>query len=94
MTDLGVLMLSLFAGVCLGGLFFEGLWRTVSRAAQTARPEHLFVLSFAIRTAILLSLLWLVSRGNAMRLAACMIGFLCGRAVILKIHRGGKQLAN
>jgi F1F0 ATPase subunit 2 len=94
MTDLGVLMLSLFAGVCLGGLFFEGLWRTVSRAAQTARPAHLFVLSFAIRAIILLSVLWLISRGNALRLTACMVGFLCGRAVVLRMHRGGKDLAN
>jgi F1F0 ATPase subunit 2 len=88
------LMLSLFAGAGVGALFFEGLWRTVSKAAATTTPVRRFVLSFAVRAAILLTVLWLVSRGDPFRLAACMLGFLVGRTVILRMHRGGKEVAD
>jgi F1F0 ATPase subunit 2 len=94
MTNALPLILSLFAGACVGALFFEGLWRTVSRAVVNARPVRLFVLSFAVRATLLLVVLWLVSRDNAFRLVACMVGFLLGRTVILRIHRGGKEVAN
>jgi len=98
MTNVFPLILSLFTGACAGALFFEGLWRTVSRAVVNAKPVSLFVLSFGIRATLLLTVLWLVSRGNAFRLTACMVGFLLGRAVILRIHsrvgRGGKEVAD
>lgn len=94
MTDVFPLILSLFAGACAGALFFEGLWRTVSRAVVNAKPVRLFVLSLAARATLLFTVLWLVSRGNPFRLAACMVGFLLGRALILRIHRGGKEVAN
>lgn len=89
-----LLILSLFAGSCAGALFFEGLWRTVSRAAVSARPVPVLVFSFAIRAILLLGAAWLVSQGNPLRLTAFMLGFLAGRVVILHIHRGGKKLAN
>ena len=89
-----LLILSLFAGVGAGALFFEGLWRTVSKAAAKTRPVRTFVLSFAVRAAFLLIVLWLVSRGDPFWLTVCMLGFLVGRTLILRIHRGGKEVAN
>jgi F1F0 ATPase subunit 2 len=94
MADFLPLILCLLAGACAGAFFFEGLWRTVSRAVVSPRPAMLFVFSFVFRAALLLVLLCLVSRGNAFRLAACMAGFLLGRALILRLHRGGKHVAN
>lgn len=94
MTNIVLLILSLFAGACAGALFFEGLWRTVSRAVVNVKPVRLFVLSFAVRATLLFTVLWLVSRGNPFRLAGCMVGFLLGRTVILRIHRGGKEVGN
>src|SRR6185437_7622002 len=94
MTNALLLILSLFAGLGAGTLFFEGLWRTVSKAVVNARPVRLFALSFLVRTMLLLLVLWLVSRGDLFRLAVCMAGFLLSRTVILRIHHGGKQGAN
>ncbi len=94
MTNVFSLILSLFVGVCAGALFFEGLWRTVSKAAANSRPLSLFVISFAVRATFLLTVLWLVSRGDPFRLTACMLGFFVSRTVILRIHRGEKRVAN
>jgi F1F0 ATPase subunit 2 len=94
MTSGFSLILALFAGVCVGALFFEGLWRTVSKAMSNARGLRMFVVSFAVRTAFLLTVLWLVSRGDPFRLAACLVGIFVGRAVIFQIHRGGREVAD
>lgn len=94
MTNVFPFVLCLFGGACIGALFFEGLWRTVSRAVVNAKPVRLFVLSFAIRAILLFTVLWLVSRGSPFRLVGCMVGFLLSRAVILRIHGGGKEVAN
>jgi F1F0 ATPase subunit 2 len=87
-TDIFWLTLSLSAGVGAGAVFFEGLWRTISKPGATGRRVRAFALSFAIRATFLLTVFWLVSRGDPFRLAACMLGFLVGRTVILRIHRG------
>jgi F1F0 ATPase subunit 2 len=91
---LPLLLLSFLAGACAGALFFEGLWRTVSRAAASSRPILFFGLSFTIRALLLVAVLWLVSRGNPLRLSACMLGFLLSRGVILRIHQGGRKHAD
>lgn len=88
------LLLSLFAGLGSGALFFEGLWRTVSNAAVSSKPARVFVLSFVLRTTFLFAVLWLVSRGDPFRLAACMLGFLLARTLVLRIRRGGKEIAD
>lgn len=94
MTDVFPFILSLVVGVCAGVLFFEGLWRTVIKAVANARPVYLILLSFTIRAILLLAVLWVASRGNAFRLAACLLGFLAGRTMSFRIHRGGKPVAN
>ena len=94
MTNWRSLLLSLFAGLGAGALFFEGLWRTVSNAAVSSRPVGVFVLSFVLRTTFLFAVLWLISRGNPFRLAACMLGFLLARTLVLRIRRGGKTVAD
>lgn len=94
MTDFFWLALSLLAGVCAGAIFFEGLWRTILQLGDHKRRVPVFILSFAIRSTFLLTVLWLVSRGNPLRLAACMLGFLVGRTAILRIHRGGTGIVD
>jgi F1F0 ATPase subunit 2 len=92
--DIFWLTLSLCAGVGAGAAFFEGLWRTISKPGAPGRRVRAFALSFAIRATFLLSVFWLVSRGNPLCLAACMLGFLVGRTVILRIHRGGTEIVD
>lgn len=88
------LVLSLIAGMCVGTVFFEGLWWTVSVAVLRARPMALLVLSFMLRAALLLSALCLVSHGDILRLGTFMLGFWVSRIVLLRIHRGEKLVAD
>jgi F1F0 ATPase subunit 2 len=94
MTDSFWLALSLFAGICAGAIFFEGLWRTISKLSDYRRRIPVFILSFTIRSTFLLTVLWVVSRGNPFRLAVCMLGFFVGRTMILRIHRGGTRIVD
>jgi F1F0 ATPase subunit 2 len=94
MIDVLFLLLSLLAGIAAGALFFEGLWRTITKAVLSARPVALIILSFIVRTILLLLLLAFVSQGNAFRLGGCMAGFLLGRTIILRLRRGGSRFAN
>jgi F1F0 ATPase subunit 2 len=94
MIDLFPFALSFAAGLCAGVAFFEGLWRTVSRAARSARPARLFAISFLLRAALLLAALWFSSAGNALRLAAGLLGFFLARAAILRIHHERMPIAN
>lgn len=94
MISLYFVMLSLVIGACAGALFFEGLWRTVSKAGTSTRPVLLFLVSFLARAAILLIVFWFASGGNALRLAACLFGFLLARTLMIQIHQGRNSSAN
>ena len=74
-------------GLALGGVFFGGLWLTVSRMAHTTQPALMFVASAFIRTAAVLGGIWLLTKGDLFRLAACLSGFLLIR--IFMVHHLG-----
>jgi F1F0 ATPase subunit 2 len=88
------LLLSLAAGLGAGVVFFEGLWRTVSRAARSTRPVPLFAISFLLRATLLLAALWVGSAGNALRLVVGLFGFFLARTAIVRIHHERMPVAN
>ena len=94
MIDIFPSALSFAAGLCAGVAFFEGLWRTVSKAARSRRPARLFAISFLLRATLLLAALWFSSGGNALRLAAGLFGFFLARTTILRIHHERMPVAN
>ena len=56
MISLVSLVLLLFAGLCLGGLYFWGLWMTLRRLPRWRRPFLSMGLSVLIRLIFLLGL--------------------------------------
>jgi F1F0 ATPase subunit 2 len=72
-------------GVLAGWFYFSGLMLTVARARAMARPEPLFLASFAIRAGLVLLLFLALSRGQWDRYGALILGFLAARtaAIIL-----------
>ena len=82
-----VLLLSLLAGCVLGGIFFGGLWWTVRRGLVSKRPALWFFGSLFARLALVLFGFYVVGAGHWERMLACLLGFLLGRLLVLRLTR-------
>ena len=77
-------LLCLVAGAALGTFFYYGLWWTVRRVATAAHPGLLSLASFAVRAAVVLGLLWYLTKGRWDLLAAALAGFILARIVAVR----------
>lgn len=77
-----LLAFSLLAGLCIGMMFFAGLWWTVQRVVTSRQPGILFAGSFLLRTALTLGGFYLVGKGSWPRLVLCLVGFIVGRILV------------
>ena len=85
MNEFQVLTLAFVAGAVLGTFFFGGLWWTVQKGVVSNRPELWFLGSLALRIGVILAGFYVVSQGHWSRLAACLVGFLMARVIV--VHR-------
>ncbi|MEO6786560.1 MAG: ATP synthase subunit I [Chthoniobacteraceae bacterium] len=87
------LLLAWFAGGLLGAFFFGGLWWTVRKGLTSPRPARWFLVSMLVRTGGALIGFYFVSAGQWQRLAACLVGFVMARLVVMWLTRssGAKQ---
>lgn len=83
-TEILFLIASLLSGVLLGLLFFGGLWFTIKKMLSSKMPGLLFMASFFIRTAMVLSGFYVVSGADIKRLLFCTGGFLIARIISKK----------
>jgi len=89
------LILSILLGCLLALFFFGGLWWTVQRIAGSERPYLIAIISFLIRTAVILLGFYLLLRVGWPYLMAALAGFIIGRMVLtykLKPERRPDQL--
>ena len=84
--EIAALTLAFFTGVAIGTAFFGGLWWTVSKAVRRA-AALLFLASFLLRTTFVLIAFYLVGAGQPERLLACLLGFMLGRLLIVRLTR-------
>jgi F1F0 ATPase subunit 2 len=93
MNDLLLLTLAFSAGLLLGAIFFGGLWWTVRKGASSQQPAFWFLGSLLLRMSIALAGFYLVSGGRWERLLVCLVGFVIGRLVVMRLTRpsGGSQ---
>jgi len=83
--------LGVLAGVALGAGFYGGLWWTVRRGVQSARPAQWFLISLVVRTGLALLGFYAVGRGDWRRLAGCLAGFLLARVMVARLTRAGTE---
>ena len=76
---------SFIAGVLLGGVFFGGLWLTVSRGLTSPKAALWFAASSFLRMALVLGGLYFVGIGSLPRLAACLLGFIVVRIAATRL---------
>ncbi|PTM13520.1 MAG: ATP synthase subunit I [Bacteroidetes bacterium] len=77
-------IMALLAGVLLGGFFFGGLWWTVKKGLTVAYPGSWFLASILVRTGVVLAGFYVVAGGQLERMAACLVGFILARLVVLR----------
>ena len=85
MSEIGILVLAGGAGILLGVFFFGGLWWTVRRGLASNRPALWFLGSLLLRTAIVLTGIYLVSGGRWDGLLACLAGFVIARFIVTRL---------
>jgi len=83
-------LISLFAGLILGLLYFSGLWLTVKNMQKSRSPVALTLVSFFVRTAaIMLVLIFVARQGNYINIIVLLAGFIIGRLILSR--RIGQQ---
>ena len=82
MTPLLPLVLAFAAGLGLGLFYFGGLWLTVRRLPASRYPVPLFLLSFTVRTAVVVVGFYFVMGGRWERALACLVGIVVVRFVL------------
>jgi F1F0 ATPase subunit 2 len=86
-SDIGLVIGALAAGIALGALFFGGLWWTVRRGLTAANPALWFGVSGLVRMALTVSGLYYVSRAGWPSLLACLCGLLIARIAVTRLTR-------
>jgi F1F0 ATPase subunit 2 len=84
MSDGLALALAFLAGALLGVFFFGGLWWTVQKGVASETPALWFVGSLLLRTGLVLVGFYLAAQGHWSRLAACLLGFVIARIMVVK----------
>lgn len=72
-----------FSGALFGAFFFGGLWWTVQKGLKSEWPAVCFLGSLLLRTVSILVGFYVVSRGEWLKLAVCLIGFMVARFMII-----------
>jgi len=81
------LLLAGMVGIVLGAIFFGGLWVTVRIGLRSSYPAVWFVLSFILRTALVLGGLAWVGLNHGDQLAMCLLGILFARVLVGVVSR-------
>ena len=87
MNEALVIVFAAFVGFISGLFFFGGLWYTVQRFPTWENPAIWVLLSFLIRTSVVLVAIYLVGGDSLPRMGGCLVGFLCGRLFMLRVTR-------
>lgn len=82
--NVAMLIVALIVGMALGAFYFGGLWITVCRIPTMPMPAIWLALSFAVRTAVVLSGFYIVAAGSWERLVLSVAGFLIARMLLIR----------
>jgi F1F0 ATPase subunit 2 len=87
MHEILLLVPALAAGMCLGAIFFGGLWWTVTKGVLSHTPALWFLGSMILRMSIALAGFYYVGRENWQRLLICLLGFVLARLMVKWLTR-------
>ena len=84
MSEYGMYILSIVAGLLLGTFFFGGLWWTIKKGTASKTPAIWFLSSFFIRLGITVCGFYFVSYHHWERMILCLAGFIIARTLITR----------
>ena len=84
---------ALVAGAAVGVVYFTGLWWTVQKGMHAKKGALLFVGSFIARALLALVAFYFIGRGHPERLVLCLLGFIFGRLLIVRLRLGRASVA-
>jgi F1F0 ATPase subunit 2 len=84
LNDLAGLVLAFAVGLCLGAIFFGGLWLTLHRLSDSRQPGLLMLGSLIARMGVALLGFYVVTGDSWHRLVACAIGFFVVRCLMIR----------
>ena len=84
MSDWMTLSLAAMAGCVLGGFYFASLWWVVRRLPTASHPARWLILSYGLRISITLAGFYWVMDGRWERAAACLVGFVLVRVLLVR----------
>ncbi|MFO8068586.1 MAG: ATP synthase subunit I [Alkalibacterium sp.] len=88
-------MINFFIGVILGIIFFGGLYWTIQKLTEVKQPGLLMIGSLIVRMAVLLSVLFYVSKSGYKGILYAMLGMFLVRVImIFKIEKTTEKLKN
>ncbi len=87
MNEPMAVILAGIAGAGLGLIFFGGLWWTVRKGMASPRPALWFFGSLLARMGLVLTGFYFIGADDWQRLLACLLGFIVGRLIILRLTR-------
>ncbi|WP_229213633.1 ATP synthase subunit I [Dyadobacter psychrotolerans] len=70
-------------GLILGALYFGGLWLTVRHTMASRYPAAGFLVSYILRTAVVLAGFYYVGIGGWQGLLICLAGFILARYLVI-----------
>jgi F1F0 ATPase subunit 2 len=94
MNETLILALAGVAGAMLGAIFFGGLWWTIRNGVSSVRPALWFLGSLLLRMSVTLVGFYFVAGGQWQRLAACLVGFIVARLVVIRWTRPAAETQN
>jgi F1F0 ATPase subunit 2 len=83
-----MLLAPLATGVGLGLIFYGGLFFTVRAVVKAKQPALLTVVSFALRTGVVLAGFYWIGAGDWTRIMAALAGFILARIILLRVAAG------
>jgi len=84
MSDAPYIALALVVGAGLGLFYFGGLWLTLQRLPESRHPALFALMSFFGRTVVVVLGIFLVARASWQRVAACLVGFVIVRGLLVR----------
>jgi F1F0 ATPase subunit 2 len=82
------LCVNLAIGFVSGVFYFYGLWLTIRRLPICWSPALWLLASFALRAAVTLSILLIVTQGRWERIIAFLLGLLLARMLLIRRVQG------
>ncbi|GLU57268.1 F1F0 ATPase [Dyadobacter frigoris] len=75
--------LAFLVGLILGSLYFGGLWLTVRHTMASRFPAAGFLVSYVLRTAVVLAGFYYVGIGGWQGILICLAGFVLARYLVI-----------